>query len=158
MEDWISGYDPQDYDWNLEGFFEEGSAISMVSEPGLPTAKGFKDLWVWSHGLELTTMIYQLTSTFPVDERYGLTSQLRRAAVSVPSNVAEGWARNRIGYLQLGLTYARGSAAEIETQTLIAVNLGYITEEQARPVHSLVNGLSNALLKFIVSLEKKKKK
>lgn len=157
-EEQLSGYDPNEYDWDLEGYFEEGPAISMVSEPEARPAKGFKDLWVWSQGMALTTMVYQLTSTFPKEEMYGLTAQLRRAAVSVPSNVAEGWARDRIGYLQLGLTCARGSAAEIETQVLIALNLGYTVNEKAQPVISLLNGLSSALLKFITHLENKKKK
>lgn len=157
-EEQFSSYDPKEFDWDLAGYFEEGPSISIVSEPGGLPVKGFKDLWVWSQGMELTTMVYQLTSAFPKDEMYGLTSQLRRAAVSVPSNVAEGWARNKIGYLQLGLTYARGSVAEIETQVLIAINLGYVGEGNAQPVLRLLNGLSSALLKFMVNLDAKKRK
>ncbi|MCO6481941.1 MAG: four helix bundle protein [Flavobacteriales bacterium] len=157
-EEQFSSYDPKEFDWDLAGYFEEGPSISTVSEPGGHPVKGFKDLWVWSQGMELTTMVYQHTSAFPKEEMYGLTSQLRRAAVSVPSNVAEGWARNRMGYLQLGLTYARGSVAEIETQVLIAINLGYVGEGNAQPVLRLLNGLSSALLKFMVNLEAKKRK
>ncbi|MEO8733851.1 MAG: four helix bundle protein [Flavobacteriales bacterium] len=157
MEDFFASYDPQERDWLLEGYFEPGSEVSMVSDPDGRPARGFKDLWVWAQGMALTTTIYSLTRNFPKDEMYGLTSQLRRAAVSVPSNLAEGWARNKIGFLQLGLTYARGSAAEIETQLLIAVGQGYLTEADSKPVIDLLNGLSTALLKFIVSLELKKK-
>ena len=129
-----------------------------MSEPGGRPAKGFKDLWVWSQGMALTTTIYNVTRKFPKEEMYGLTSQLRRAAVSVPSNVAEGWARNKVGFLQLGLTYARGSVAEIETQLLIAVGQEYVTEADTKPTIDLLNGLSSALLKFIVNLELKKKR
>lgn len=158
MEDLIASHNHQENDWQLEGYFEPGSEISIVSEPDGRQAKGFKDLWVWSQGMALTTSIYHLTHGFPKDEMYGLTSQLRRAAVSVPSNVAEGWARNKVGFLQLGLTYARGSVAEIETQLLISVAQNYLTEEDTRPTIDLLNGLSTALLKFIVSLEERKKR
>ena len=142
----------------MEGYFLPGDTISVVSEPEGRTVSGFKDLWVWKQGMVLTSRIYKLTRKFPKDEMFGLTSQLRRAAVSVPSNVAEGWARNRIGYFQMGLTYARGSVAEIETQLLIAVDQEYITMEEAQPVIDLLNGLSSALLKFLVKLEGKKVK
>lgn len=157
-EDRFASYNPQERDWQLEGYFEPGSEVSMVSEPDGRPAKGFKDLWVWSQGMALTATVYSLTRKFPKDEIYGLTSQLRRAAVSVPSNVAEGWARNKVGFLQLGLTYARGSVAEVETQLLIAVGQGYLTEADTKPPIDLLNGLSTALLKFIVSLEGRKKR
>ena len=158
MEDVFAAYDPQERDWQLREYFEPGSECSMVSDSDGRPAKGFKDLWVWSQGMALTTTIYTLTRRFPKEEMYGLTSQLRRAAVSVPSNVAEGWARNKVGFLQLGLTYARGSVAEIETQLLIAVGQGYVTEADTKPTIDLLNGLSTALLKFIVSLEDRKKR
>lgn len=150
--------DPQGRDWNIEGYFLPGDAISVVAEPEGRMVSGFKDLWVWKQGMSLTTKVYVLTRKFPKEELYGLTSQLRRAAVSVPSNVAEGWARNRIGYFQMGLTYARGSVAEIETQLLIAIELGYITKEETRPVIDLLNGLSSALLNFLAKLDEKKGK
>lgn len=148
--------DPK-HTWDLTGYFPAGDAISVVAEPDGRKVSGFKDLWVWSQGMVLTRQVYALTRKFPKEEMYGLTSQLRRAAVSVPSNVAEGWARNKVGYLQLGLTYSRGSAAEIETQLLIAVGEGYITEKEAQPIIDLLNGLSTALLRFIESLEQRKK-
>lgn len=148
--------DPIHRDWNIEGYFLPGDTISVVSEPEGRTVSGFKDLWVWKQGMTLTSTVYRLTRKFPKDEMFGLTSQLRRAAVSVPSNVAEGWARNRMGYFQMGLTYARGSVAEIETQLLIAVDQEYITMEEAKPVIDLLNGLSSALLKFLGKLEERK--
>lgn len=149
--------DPPIRDWNIEGYFEVGETISIVAEPEGQTVSGFKDLWVWQQGMALTNRIYSLTRKFPKDEMYGLTSQLRRAAVSVPSNIAEGWARNRAGFFQMGLTYSRGSVAEIETQLLIAVEQGFITQEEARPIIDLLNGLSSALLKFISKLDAKKR-
>jgi four helix bundle protein len=85
-------------------------------------------LEVWQDGMLLVELIYQLTASFPSDERFGLTFQIRKAAVSVPSNIAEGAARrSRAEYVQF-LSIARGSLSELETQTLIAKRLGYSTE------------------------------
>jgi four helix bundle protein len=83
----------------------------------------FRDLIVWQKAVDLATAVYGVTRTMPAVERFGLTGQMRRAAVSVPSNIAEGNARNKIGdYLQF-LSIARGSLAELETQLLIAQRL-----------------------------------
>jgi four helix bundle protein len=150
--------DPLVRDWNIEGPFELGGSISVLAEPDGKMVSGFKDLWVWKQGMVLTNKVYALTRKFPKDEMYGLTSQLRRASVSVPSNVAEGWARNRTGFFQIGLTYARGSVAEIETQLLIAVDQQYITTQESQPIIDLLNGLSSALLNFITKLDEKKSK
>lgn len=150
--------DPLVRDWNIEGPFELGGSISVLAEPDGKMVSGFKDLWVWKQGMVLTNKVYALTRKFPKDEMYGLTSQLRRASVSVPSNVAEGWARNRTGFFQMGLTYARGSVAEIETQLLIAVDQQYITTQESQPIIDLLNGLSSALLNFITKLDEKKSK
>jgi four helix bundle protein len=149
--------DPSNRDWNIEGYFEPGDTISVVAEPDGRKVSGFKELWVWKQGMVLTSRIYTITRKFPKDELFGLTSQLRRAAVSVPSNVAEGWARNRIGYFQMGLTYSRGSVAEIETQLLIAIDQKYITQEEAQAVMDLLNGLSAALLNFMSKLDERKR-
>lgn len=87
-------------------------------------------LEVWQDGMLLVERIYQLTASFPNDERFGLTSQIRRAAISVPSNIAEGAARrSRAEYVQF-LSIARGSLSELETQALIARRLGYSTQDQ----------------------------
>ncbi len=149
--------DPTVRDWNIEGYFEMGETISVVAEPDGRKVNGFKDLWVWQQGMVLTNKVYSPTRKFPKEEMYGLTSQLRRASVSVPSNVAEGWARNRVGFFQMGLTYARGSIAEIETQLLIAIDQQFITPEETKPVIDLLNGLSSALLKFITKLDVKRR-
>jgi four helix bundle protein len=87
--------------------------------------QSFKDLAVWQRSMELTAAVYKLTSAFPASERFGLTNQLRRASVSVPSNIAEGYGRSSRGeYLQF-LGNARGSNSEVETQIEIAKMLGF---------------------------------
>ena len=94
------------------------------------SGKGHRDLLVWQKGMALVTEIYRVTKEFPKDELYGLTNQLRRAAVSIPSNVAEGYARNSRNELQHHfLGQARGSLAELETQIEIAMNLGYMSDQ-----------------------------
>lgn len=88
--------------------------------------KTHKDLLVWKKSIEFVTKIYALTKSFPENERYGLTTQLRRAAVSIPSNISEGAARGSSKEFVRFLFVSRASAAEIETQLLIAENLNYL--------------------------------
>jgi four helix bundle protein len=90
----------------------------------------FRDLLVWQKALSLVTEIYRTTKEFPPEERCGLTSQIRRAAVSIPSNIAEGQARLACGEFRQFLGHAKGSLAELETQLLIAENLGYLRQRQ----------------------------
>ena len=86
-------------------------------------AEGFKNLIVWQKAIEFTMAVYKLTSTFPDAERFGLVNQMRRASVSIPSNIAEGYSRSGRGeYLQF-LSHSRGSCAELETQLVIAKGL-----------------------------------
>jgi four helix bundle protein len=96
--------------------------------------KGHKDLIVWQRAMDLVVEIYRLTARFPKDELYALTSQLRRAAVSVPSNIAEGCGRNSRKELHQFLGHARGSLAEVETQILIANKLNYVSVEVTGPL------------------------
>ncbi len=84
--------------------------------------QSFKDLVVWQRSIELTVAIYQLSSTFPDSERFGLSNQMRRASVSVASNIAEGYGRSTKGEYVLFLGHARGSCSELETQIVIAKN------------------------------------
>ncbi len=142
--------------WHLE-YPEIGGDLSMVSEPGSDKlAQNFKDFRVWQQGQELVRMVYKLTAKFPKEVTYGLTSQLRRAAVSVPSNIAEGWGRNRTGYLNLGLCYSRGSIHEVESQLLNANDLEYLTKEETAPVMDLIMRCSSGLLNFMSKLELKR--
>ncbi|MHC1738560.1 MAG: four helix bundle protein [Ignavibacteriaceae bacterium] len=88
-----------------------------------------KDLIVWKKSIEFVTEVYKITSTFPSEEKFGLVSQLRRAAVSIPSNIAEGAARNHDKEFIQFLSISLGSASEIETQLIIALNLNFISED-----------------------------
>jgi four helix bundle protein len=92
--------------------------------------KRFKDLRIWQKGIEIVSDIYILTKGFPKEELYGLTSQIRRSAISVPSNIAEGFRRYHNKEYKQFLYIALGSCAELETQITIAKNLKYITEEK----------------------------
>lgn len=97
--------------------------------------KSYKDLRVWQDSMELAEAIYKATDRFPDRERYGLTSQLRRAAVSVASNIAEGHVRSTGDYLR-HLSIARGSIAEVETQLLISKRMGLLSELEAEALLS----------------------
>ena len=93
---------------------------------------GHRNLVVWKKSMAFVTELYLVTQTFPRDELYGLVSQLRRAAVSIPSNLAEGYGRNSTRELHQYIGNARGSAAEVETQIEIARDLGYLKPEAAK--------------------------
>ena len=88
-----------------------------------------KDLRVWQQSIEMVTSIYKMTMTFPKDEVFGLVSQMRRAAVSVPSNIAEGYARGSDKEKLHFLRISSGSMSEIETQLMLSLNLGYIGQD-----------------------------
>ena len=114
--------------------------------------KSYRDLIAWQKGMELVGMIYELTRGLPKEEQFGLTSQLRRAAVSVPSNIAEGQSRFSKPDFSRFLMMARGSISEIETQLFICVQLGYLRPESIEPALQLatecgkiVNGLRDSL-------------
>ena len=114
--------------------------------------RNYRDLVVWQKAMDLVEIVYAVTANFPSDERFGLTSQVRRAAVSIPSNIAEGEgrrSRNEFGHF---LSVAYGSLREVETQLLIAVRLGYAIAEYCQPAFDLadevgrmLNGLSRSL-------------
>lgn len=87
--------------------------------------KSYRELKVWQRSIELSVAIYKLTAAFPVDERFGLISQLRRSAVSVASNIAEGYGRGTKGEFKHFVGMARGSALELQTQLVIAKELGF---------------------------------
>ncbi|MBZ5679931.1 MAG: four helix bundle protein [Acidobacteriia bacterium] len=110
--------------------------------------ESYKDLIAWRKSMEMVTEIYRASRTFPRDELYGLTNQLRRAAVSVPSNIAEGQARFSHKEFHHFLSHARGSLVEIETQLMIAHNLGYLSAKEgsallgkAAELGRILNGL-----------------
>jgi len=90
-------------------------------------------------------MVYKVTKEFPVDERFGLVSQLRRAAVSIPSNIAEGQSRRTTGEFVQFISHAEGSLAELETQMLISLELGFVSPESAEPVLHTIEELQKML-------------
>jgi four helix bundle protein len=94
----------------------------------------FKDLQVWQRSRRLVSSIYEKTEKFPGKEQFGLTSQLRRAVVSIPSNIAEGHRRNSNKEFQNFLVIARGSLAEVETQLILAQDLKFISEIDIEPL------------------------
>jgi len=119
---------------------------------GLPLVQSYKDLVVWKKSMDLVTEIYSCTQSLPDCERFGLTSQLRRAAVSVPSNIAEGQGRASTGEFKQFLGHARGSLLELETQLVIARNLDFLTEtqkthllEKTAEIGRILNGLMGSL-------------
>jgi four helix bundle protein len=114
--------------------------------------QSFKDLLVWQHAIGLTTEIYKLTATFPKAEQFGLTNQMRRAAVSIASNIAEGYGRATKGeYIQF-LGIARGSCSELETQIVIAGNLGFGTPDNLQTSDALCHDVSRLLSALMKSL------
>jgi four helix bundle protein len=101
-------------------------------------AKSYRDLVVWQKAIVLVKAIYGLSATLPKDEMYGLVSQMRRAAVSVPSSIAEGQARRTTGEFLQFLSHAGGSLAELDTQLIIAVELGLLQKERIGDVENLL--------------------
>ena len=115
----------------------------------------YRDLLVWQDSMDLVVAIYRITATFPKEERYSLVDQLRRAAVSVPSNVAEGHGRSRTGDYLRHLSVSVGSLNEVETQVQIARRLEYITEEDQRQLLDSCNAIAKMLGGLIRSLRRR---
>jgi four helix bundle protein len=114
--------------------------------------KSFHELVAWQQAMELTESVYRETAAFPRTEIYGLTSQMRRASVSIPSNIAEGQARNTRGEFVQFLGHAMGSLAELETQAELARRLSFLSasahqklSQQIEQVGRLLNGLKRSL-------------
>ncbi len=115
--------------------------------------RGYRDLVVWQKGMALVKRIYQVTRTFPSEERFGLISQMRRAAVSIPSNIAEGQARKSTGEFVQFISNAEGSLAELDTQVELSVDLGLCKPSQTREVCELLSEMKkmlNALRRTLV--------
>jgi four helix bundle protein len=110
--------------------------------------ESFRDLVVWQRSIQLSVAIYKLTGSFPKEETYGLSSQLRRAGVSVASNIAEGYARLSRGEYKQFLGVARGSNSEVQTQLVIARELGFGSPQAL----DNAEGLSNEVGKMIASI------
>jgi len=112
-------------------------------------AQDYRDLIVWKKAMELTVCIYSLTQSFPKQEIYGLSSQMRRASVSIASNIAEGRGRLNPAEFRQVLAMAQGSIYELETQLLIANSLGFARAEAIKEAESIANEVSKMLRSFI---------
>ena len=107
--------------------------------------QNFKDLVVWQKAIALAKETYRLTATFPGEEKFGLISQMRRAAVSIPSNIAEGQARHTTGEFIQFISHAEGSTAELETQLILSIELGFAMTEAAKSVFALLDEIRRML-------------
>ena len=104
--------------------------------------RNFNDLKIWQRGIELVKMVYRVTSTLPAVEKYGIVSQMRRSAVSVPSNIAEGFMRRHNKEYRQFLYIALGSLAELETQIIISKELNFLTTEHYTSMLSAIDELN----------------
>jgi four helix bundle protein len=115
----------------------------------------YKELIVWQKSIELVTEVYVITKKLPADEKFGIVTQMNRTAVSIPSNIAEGWGRETSGsYLQF-LRISRGSLMELETLILIIKNLNYITDDQYGLLNEKITETSKILQGLIKSMNQK---
>lgn len=112
----------------------------------------FQDLQIWRKGVDLVKSIYSLTNKFPSSETYGLVSQMRRSAISVPSNIAEGFKRFHNNEFRQFLYISLGSCAELETQLVIANELNYITHENRKNIIEDINHISRMIYNLIKKL------
>jgi len=117
--------------------------------------RSYKDLVVWQKAMELVTAVYRATTSFPKDELFGITSQLRRAAVSIPSNIAEGQGRLSEKEFRFFLGQARGSLMEVETQLQIAENLGYLEKQVTETLFRMCAEVGRILNGLLASVSKK---
>ena len=110
--------------------------------------RGHKDLVVWQKSMDVVVLVYKMTETFPKEEIYGLTSQMRRAAVSIPCNIAEGKRRMTENEFKHFLRIAFGSAAELETQMEISLKLGFVNPDNISEVVRLLDEVMRMLNKL----------
>lgn len=113
---------------------------------------GYRDLEVWQMGRTLVKLVYEFSATLPKDEKYGLIDQIRRSAVSIPANIAEGWGRNSNPSLAQFAKIARGSMCELETLLLLAQDLGLSQPGDLDEIEKLIVSLGSKLYRFIQSV------
>jgi four helix bundle protein len=118
--------------------------------------RSYVDLRVWQESYGLSLDVYRQTRTFPSDERYGLTSQLRRAAVSIPSNIAEGYGRRTSGEYIQSLHVAYGSVCELQTQLRLASDLGYLKQDESRALMERTGSVERMLKALIAAIGNKR--
>ncbi len=117
--------------------------------------RSYRDLRVWQRGMDLVETIYVITQSFPKQEIYGITSQMRRAAVSIPANIVEGHSREHTKEFRNFLSVAQGSISELETELEIATRLGYLTSEQFNRLMTQVAGIAKQVRALREALAKR---
>jgi four helix bundle protein len=109
------------------------------------TTRSYKDLVVWQKGMALAKLVCGLTPAFPAQEKFGMVAQMRRAAISIPSNVAEEQARDATGEFIQFISHAEGSVAELDTQLILSIDLKFCTASAANPAFELIGELRRML-------------
>jgi len=124
----------------------------IKEKPKDKKSRSFRDLDVWKLSIEFVKNIYRITNKFPISEQYGLTTQLRRPAISIPSNIAEGQGRDSSKEFRQFLSFAMGSLAELETRLIIANKINYLADDELNPfiggldvIRKMIRSLSNSL-------------
>jgi four helix bundle protein len=130
------------------------ASSSKAFEKGERVGASFKELIVWQRAVQLTTEIYHLSASFPSSEKFGLINQIRRASVSVASNIAEGYGRSTKGEYVQFLGHARGSICELQTQLIIATALGFCPNNEIQNVERLSADVSRMLIALMNKLRK----
>ena len=132
----------------VDGWKSRGQGFQGSSEK----LKNYKDLKVWQKGIEIADKIYSVTEKFPKSELYSLTSQMRKASISIPSNIAEGFARNHSKEYKQFLYVSLGSCAELDTQLIIANRRKYLTKKELEEIAEDINHESRMLSSLINKL------
>jgi four helix bundle protein len=114
--------------------------------------RSFKELLIWQKAVDLVVLVYKVTKKFPDEEKYGLTVQMRRCAVSIPSNIAEGHMRTTNKVFKQFIGVARGSCSELETQSLIAFKLGFLSQNEFQSLEEKTTELAKMLSSFNAQL------
>lgn len=114
----------------------------------------YRDLLVWQKSIKLAKAVYQLTTNYPSDERFGLTNQMRRCSISIPSNIAEGFGRGSDKELVQFLYISLGSSNELDTQLTVSYELSFITEDRFKEIEKLNNEV-NKMLQSLIYRRKK---
>lgn len=119
--------------------------------------KSYRDLEVWRQSMSIAKLAYLATESFPSEERFGIVNRMRRAAVSIPSNIVEGHARGSSGEFQRFITIATGSIAELETQIMLSADLGYLAAEASEDLLQKLDGIGIMLRAIHRSLQQRPK-
>jgi len=112
----------------------------------------YKDLLVWQRSMDLVETVYRVTASFPTAEQWGLVSQMRRASISVPSNIAEGYGRQATGEYRHHISIGRGSLLELETQVLLSKRLGYLQAPDTDAILKEIEEISRMLATLVAKL------